>query len=560
MSSGFGMPGASPLSISSPLGGAGPLSITSPLGGATPFGFSVPQGNPGAIDGAARAARSLAEAMRAQGASLRAGAGVALEADGGWRGSAASAYAEYSGHVVGVIGTDAAGCELAAGALATLSEALAHAQSVTRQALADCERYQHEAVTQQGIAQQSGVEATTAAAQAAAAVHPAQQTALYHQASQASGRQAAAQSAAQTAQGLFAAARTKGIQAYEAFQETSRAVVGRLESAVSEMRQAPQIAGGPAVPITVSQSDVTMASTMLGSAGLAGAAAALSNPRELNGLACDNPITPGTALEFLQGFRNDQQLAQIAAADKPLDGSVGGVIPGPVGQFVQGAWDTTKAAGEFVVHPGEWVAAATTLLGANPAFRQLAYGENPVTAQSRATQTADGILKASVDYRDWASGNYAKALGALWPLDLKAVSELRAGWEVAAARPAVTSITTNVAANAFKVPYASEAGQVVGPFTRYTPGELKLMGQAQAGIAADSVRTQIAAARGEIAVVGATAAIRSGSNSAAVLAGMRELPVNPKIIVVPNSGARLVLHSSSGIDYRVIVPGTHHGG
>jgi hypothetical protein len=551
MSSGLSGPGGSP-SLGGPL--AGGLFG----GGMTGFGFSIPQGDPGSIESAARAAQSLAQSIRDQGAALRGAASIALETDGGWGGQAASAYAGYSSHVIGVIDSDAGGCEAAAEALSALSRALAEAQAVTKQALADCERYHEEMVAQQQAAAQAAAAKATAVAQAAAATHPMAQVALSRQAEAAGHTQSTAEAAANTAETEFKAAQSKGQHADQTYQETVRATAGRLESAAGDMRLAPQVAGGPAVPITVTQSDAALASSMLGGAGgLAAAAAAISNPGQLNSLACDNQITPGVALEYLQGVRNKEELAKIAAEDKGADGSLTGAIPGlsaviksPVGQFVTGAWDTTKGAVEFAIHPGEWMTAANSLLSTNPAYRQLAYGENPLTAQQNASSTSTAILKGTVDYKDWASGNYAKALGSLAPLDLKGVAELRNLWKaVPEARPEITNAAGTVAGNVFKVPYADDASKAVAPLTRYTPGEVGTM-----------LRVQPVLAKNSLLSVAATGIIWRGRVDSSVLQGMSKLPADPQIIVVSKPTANFVYHTGSGLKYRITLAGQGHGG
>ncbi len=551
MSSGlFGGAGGGALSI------GGPLSGNSFGGGLTTFGFSIPQGDPGAIESAARAAQSLAQSIRDQDAALRGAAAIALETDGGWGGQAASAYAQYSSQVISVIDSDASGCEAAAGALSTLSRALAEAQAITKQALADCERYHGEMVSQQQAAAQAAADKTAATAQAAAATHPAIQLSLNKQATAAGQAQSTAEAAANTAATELKAAQKKGHDADQAYQQTARAVIGRLESAAGDLRPAPQVAGGPAVPITVSQSDATMAATMLSGAGsLSAAWTALRNPRQLNGLACDNPITPGTVLEYIQGFRNKEQMAQVAASEN-LDGSLTGVVPGlsavvksPVGQFFAGAWDTTKGAVEFAVHPGEWVAAANTLLSTNPAYRQLAYGENPLTAQTNASNTSTAVLKGMVDYKDWASGNYAKAVGSFFPLDLKGMAELRGVWHaIPEARPDISQFYADTAGNVFKVPYAGDAGKVISPLTQYSPGEIKAM-----------IRVQPALARNSALSGYAAMSMWRGRIDSSVVHGMSQIPVDPQIIVVSKPTANFVFHTGSGLKYRITLRGAGGG-
>jgi len=534
----------------------GPLSGNAFGGGSTTFGFSIPQGDPGAIESASRAAQSLAQSIRDQDAALRGAAAIALETDGGWGGQAAGAYAEYSGHVISVIESDASGCEAAAGALSTLSRALAEAQAATKQALSDCERYHGEMVAQQQAATQAAADKTTASAQAALATHPAMQTELNKQAAAYGHAQTTAETAANAASTEFKAAQQKGQHADLSYQQTARAIIGRLESAAGDMRPAPQVTGGPAVPITVSQSDVSMASAMLGGAGsLAAAMAALRDPRELNGLACENPITPATALEYIQGVRFRAKLAEESASEN-VEGGLTAVVPGlsaviksPVGQFVEGAWDTTKGAVEFAVHPGEWVTAANTLLSTNPAYRQLAYGENPLTAQANASATSTAVLKGMIDYKDLASGNYAKAAGSFLPLDLKGVAEMRDIWKaIPDARPDISQFYADTAENVFNVPHAGDVGKVISPYTQYNRTELGAMIKVQPDLAKNSALSGAAAA-----------AIWRGRIDSSVVKGMSEIPVNPQIIVVSKPAANFVYHTGSGLKYRITLGGTHGG-
>jgi hypothetical protein len=348
-----------------------------------------------------------------------------------------------------------------------------------------------------------------------------------------------------------------GRHADEAYQHTARAMVSRLESAAGEVRQAPQVAGGPAVPITVTQGDARLASEMLSSASFPALAQALAHPRNLDALACANGISPGVALEFLEGMRAKAQAAKVAADDKGLDGSLTGVVPGlsavehsPPGQFVAGVITSTKGAAEFVLHPSQWITAASTLLSTNPYYRELAYHENPVAAQQNATQTSMAILRGTVDYRDWASGNYAKALGELWPLDAKAVSELRSIWKAAPdARPNVAQFYANTADHVFKLPHGGDIGQVVSPYTQFSPREVAAMIQAQPRLAHNAL---LAGA--------ASALMRYGRPDEQLLGQMTRLPVTPHIVVVPNAPTRFVYHLPPGVSHRVVLPRGSHGG
>ena len=94
-----------------------------PLGGYTGFGFEVPQGDPGSIESAAAGVRRLATAFGEQSRAIRVGAQVAVEADGGWAGSASAAFAEYAGHLTGVLSANEGTCERAGAALTQLGGA-----------------------------------------------------------------------------------------------------------------------------------------------------------------------------------------------------------------------------------------------------------------------------------------------------------------------------------------------------------------------------------------------------------------------------------------------------
>jgi hypothetical protein len=168
------------------------------------------------------------------------------------------------------------------------------------------------------------------------------------------------------------------------------------------------------------------------------------------------------------------------------------------------------------------------------------YHENPLTAQSRATQTATGVLKGAVDYHDWTSGNYAKALGTLWPLDLKGAGEMRDLWKANVGRPEVTQWSGNLAGNVLGVPHASDIAQVIAPYTQFGARQTYSMLRAQAEGKYTSSKLSVAA-------YGSAAAIRLGPVDSALLAKMGELPVSPKIIVVPGGRARYVLTRTGAV-------------
>jgi hypothetical protein len=160
------------------------------------------------------------------------------------------------------------------------------------------------------------------------------------------------------------------------------------------------------------------------------------------------------------------------------------------------------------------------------------------------------VLKGTVDYKDWASGNYAKAVGSFFPLDLKGVADLRSVWKaVPEARPEVTNIAGNLAGNVFKVPYAGDASKAAAPLTEYSPREVGTM-----------LRVQPALAKNALLSTAATGIIWRGRVDSSVLHGMTELPANPHIIVVSKPAANFVYHTGSGLKYRVTLAGKAHGG
>jgi hypothetical protein len=232
------------------------------FGGHTSFGFDIPQGDPGAIESAASDARRLASAFDDQAHSLQTASRVAIDGDGGWRGSASAAYAEYSGHMIGVLTSNSAVCERVAGALSQFGRQLSHAQSVTRQALAECERYSTAITTQQTLAQAAARAETTANQNAAVAVHPAAADAYNRQATQAHSDMVTAQNAASTAQGNLDDATRRGRDAYEAYTHEASAINARLQGAAAELRPAPALPGGGArVPVTITPADASVAAS-----------------------------------------------------------------------------------------------------------------------------------------------------------------------------------------------------------------------------------------------------------------------------------------------------------
>lgn len=399
MSSGLGLgsPGADPLSI----GG-------DPFGGMTAFGFQVPQGDPGAIEAAAGRCRTLGEAVLTQGRALRLGATMALDTDGGWKGSAAGAYAEYAGHVVSTSAANVGAFDDAAAALQTLSRELAEAQAITKQALADCQRAQTELGNQQHAESTAAQDAQTAEQGLATAVHPGARASLQKAADTARGQQQAAAAAVGLAEGDLKAAQRRGQEAYERYEQAARAATGKLESAAGQLRPPALLSGGAPVPVSVSPSDAVVAGTVMRAAGgLDGTAEALGDPSRLRGLACGD-VTPGTVVALLKDYDDKEEADQAAAANRPEVDKVLDWIGHQSGQLADGAWDNVKELAHSVAHPAQTV---ESLLATNPAYRELVDGENPVEAQAAAQQQGRQDFDNLVDSSDWSHGNYARALG-----------------------------------------------------------------------------------------------------------------------------------------------------
>lgn len=506
------------MSFAAPLlAGSSPLSAANPFGGHTAFGFEIPQGDPGAIEGAGHSVKGLGGALSQQGSVLRAAGEVALGADGGWRGTAATAFAGYSNHVAGVYHADAGSCDEAASALTALAQALTHAQAVTRQALAECEAAQGTLTTQQGIATTAGQTAATAHSLSVLAPDPASRSAYHQQATTAQQQQTDAQSKARIAQGELQAAQRRGQTAADAYEHEAKSLTARLMAAGERMRTAPQLAGGPPVPVKVTPGDVAMAKTLLNGMTLATAAQALSNPAKLRQLACDLNITPGTALQFLQDYRDEKHWHDISANEN-LDGSALGVIPGARG-FANGAWSTISSTGKLV---WQGVTNPTKIPGATVNFVE--YVANHPGA----------FAKSVIDYNDFAHGRISRGLGVLVVglAGTKGVGEgASAGartavriWEDSpGARPTLVE-TAGKTAGALGVPHAGDVAGAVKDLAGYSPTELIAAAKSapvQAGRSADRTLVTVVAAGTEPV------------NLHQLIDGMSKLPAEPKIIVVP---------------------------
>lgn len=253
--SGFPSVGSNPLAI-----GGNPLAIGSdPFGGMSGYGFDVPQGDPSAIEGAARSASRMGALFADEARAVSTSAQIAGE---GWRGHASGAFTSYSGSLKGALGSNAAACEDAASALGSLATALAHAQQVCKQALADCIRYHGEMTTQQTNAQTAGRNVSDAQQRLASAVHPAQVDAFAKQLTLAQQQQTAAQKAASDAQTQLEAAQRRGQHAYEAYQHEARGLASRIAAAASDLRPAPIAAGGAPPAIALTSRDISLAAAV----------------------------------------------------------------------------------------------------------------------------------------------------------------------------------------------------------------------------------------------------------------------------------------------------------
>src|SRR5947209_11545906 len=123
------------------------------FGSPTPYGFEVPLGNPGTLEGAARACSDWGAALTARAGRVRAGANAACS---NWTGSAESGFAAYAAHVVEVYDTLGSLVNQAGAALSSFAKELETAQRVTTQALDDCENRSRQIMLQQQAAAEHG--------------------------------------------------------------------------------------------------------------------------------------------------------------------------------------------------------------------------------------------------------------------------------------------------------------------------------------------------------------------------------------------------------------------
>jgi hypothetical protein len=281
----------------SAFGVGGPLAAGDPFGGFTGYGFNIPQGDPGAIEAAGGAIGRVGTAFEQQGRSLNSAAKVAVDADGGWTGTASGAYSTASSHIVSALSANATACSHGATALQKLSTALSHAQSLTRKALTDCEAAHKEIVTQQGIATRASQAADGATTSAANAVHPSTVTAFQHQATVFRQEAGDAQTRIGDAQTALEHAETRGKHAYETYTHEAQALRGRIQAAAGQLRTIPSVGGRAPIPITSSPGDVSLA------AGLASQLAAGKLKGPLINAIPPSERTPGVIAALLADER-----------------------------------------------------------------------------------------------------------------------------------------------------------------------------------------------------------------------------------------------------------------
>ena len=228
-------------SLGSPFsaGGGSPLSFGDPFSGHTGFGFNIPLGDPGAIESAAADMRTMGDGFHDQARSIRVAASVAVEGDGGWKGSASAAFADFASHLINIMNGNATACHSAAKAISQLGHALSHAQKVTQQALSDCEKFSTEITTQQGLAADAATAEQNANQNAANATHPSVVQTYNHQASVAHDDKVTAQNAVTTAQGNLKDAEKRGHDAEQIYQQEATKLSTAIGNAASELRSPP---------------------------------------------------------------------------------------------------------------------------------------------------------------------------------------------------------------------------------------------------------------------------------------------------------------------------------
>ena len=243
----------------------------------------------------------MGDGFQHQARSIKVAASVAVDGDGGWKGSASGAFADFAGHLISVLNGNASACHSAAKAISQLGHALSHAQSVTKQALSDCDKASTEITTQQSLASDAATAETNANNNAANATHPQVIQTYQHQASVAHDDKVTAQNAATTAQGNLKDAEKRGHDAEQTYQQEATKLSATIGNAASELRSPPDPGKAAPVPITSSGSDIMLASmvTLLGSMG------AVKGP--LVDAVPPSERTPGFVNALIQDQRNIQE-------------------------------------------------------------------------------------------------------------------------------------------------------------------------------------------------------------------------------------------------------------
>jgi hypothetical protein len=289
-----------PSTLSPPSLGA-PPSPSTMFGGMTGYGFEVPQGNPGEIEAAARGVKRVGGAFTMQAQSIRVAAQTALEADGGWRGSASGMFTEYVGRLIRTLSANGEVCDAAAGALSQLSQALSHAQAVTRQALADCVTYNDAHTKAMSDVHTATVAHQTAVQNYNAAPDPVTRTSYNLQVTKTQTDLSTAQTAERDAANNLNDAKTKGQNAYNAYMQESSALAGRVTAASHALHTMQAPAGGAPAPLNVTPSDVSLASMLT----------AMAVSGKLKGPLIDavpaSERTPGLIYSLLQDQRKLQE-------------------------------------------------------------------------------------------------------------------------------------------------------------------------------------------------------------------------------------------------------------
>lgn len=198
----------------------------------TAYGFEVPGGSPGELDAAASGCARCAHALAAQSAKVNQGLGLALT---GWEGLAQEVFAgiaESLGQSYDRIGgiADAAGSVLRA-----FGQELEIAQTLTKRALAECERAAGAVAKSGQDAAEHAATAQACRAQAAGPVTPQRSLELGLQAGEAEAQQGAAELAQQEAQADLDHAKSQGARAWQEYEDEAKRASARLQALGAEI-------------------------------------------------------------------------------------------------------------------------------------------------------------------------------------------------------------------------------------------------------------------------------------------------------------------------------------